>query len=76
MGLRRCVRVSLREVQRRDQLPAIRTLPEYVLHLRPVEVVRRVLRHVMTWALALRILAALFGVYGTIFLLIAWWITS
>lgn len=68
--------MSLREVQRRERLPARRVLPTYVLHLRPVEIVQRAIRHVMTWALALRILAVLFGVYGTIFLLIAWWITS
>lgn len=66
------------EVSRRAPLPERRphSVPGYVLTLRPVEIVRRVFRHVMTWALALRILALLFGIYGFVFLLIVKLIVS
>jgi hypothetical protein len=45
-----------------------------VLNLRPVEVIVRSARVVMTWQLALRILLILFGAYGLAFL--CFWVAA
>ena len=46
-----------------------RSLPAYVLNLRPVVVIVRAARVVMSFLLAVKILAILFGAYGAFFLI-------
>lgn len=62
------------QLARRETGIEPRALPTYVLNLRPVEVIVRAARVVMSWALALRILAILFGAYGLVFLL--FWVAA
>lgn len=47
-----------------------RTIPGYVLNLRPVEVIVHAVRRAMTWSLAARIVLLLYGGFGLVFLLI------
>lgn len=60
-------------IQRRERAPARRprTIPGYVLTLRPVEVIVRAVRKAMTWSLGARIVILLYGGFGLVFLLAA-----
>ena len=63
--------MSTRELARRSFIEP-RRLPSYVLNLRPVTVLRRAARVVLTWIQAVLITLVIYGTFGLLFLATAW----